>query len=69
MPTEDAKLAAIFRAVLSVSEGSLEEFTLYDIIPPRKAYRLILDHPIVLDRMHADALVPYVGVIQEDDDP
>jgi len=68
MPTEDAKLAAIFRAILSRSEGTLEEFVLNYMGDRRKAYRFIMDHPIVLDKMHADALIPYVGLIQEDDE-
>ena len=60
MPTETRKLAEIMRAVLSVSGGTLEEFTLVGGARPQKAYRFNMDHPIVLDPEHAEALRPYL---------
>jgi len=60
MPTEERKLADIFKAVLSVSGGTLEEFELYGGERPVIAYRFIMDHPVILDRMHAAALGEYL---------
>jgi hypothetical protein len=61
MPTESRNLSETFKAILSVSEVTLEEFTLYGAERPVRAYRLVLDQsrPIVLDKMHAEALIPY----------
>ena len=59
---DDKKLSRIFRAILSVPGVTIEEITLTGARRPTTAYRLNIDmqRPIVIDKMHADALEPYI---------